>query len=130
GRRLGDVGPVGAVGDVVARPRPADERPAGQVVSRVPPDEPTGQALLALAAARAGAVAVAELDVPGRLTVEEKTSRNDLVTSADRAAERAVVAAIRAERPDDAILGEEYGELPGGTGLRWVVDPVDGTMNL
>jgi myo-inositol-1(or 4)-monophosphatase len=60
-----------------------------------------------------------------------KTSRTDLVSDADRDAERLIVAAIRAERPDDAIVAEEGG---GGAGagrqsLRWLVDPLDGTIN-
>jgi myo-inositol-1(or 4)-monophosphatase len=53
--------------------------------------------------------------------------RFDPVTEADRGAERAIRAIIERERPDDAILGEEYGEKPGTSGWRWVLDPVDGT---
>ncbi|MDO5620401.1 MAG: histidinol-phosphatase [Paracoccus sp. (in: a-proteobacteria)] len=51
----------------------------------------------------------------------------DPVTEADRAAERAMRALLAELRPDDGILGEEYGEQPGRSGLRWVLDPVDGT---
>src|ERR1700749_3234696 len=51
----------------------------------------------------------------------------DPVTEADRGAERAIRAIIERERPGDAILGEEYGDKPGTSGLRWVLDPVDGT---
>jgi histidinol phosphatase-like enzyme (inositol monophosphatase family) len=51
----------------------------------------------------------------------------DPVTEADRGAERAIRAIIERERPDDGILGEEYGEKPGRNSLRWVLDPVDGT---
>jgi myo-inositol-1(or 4)-monophosphatase len=51
----------------------------------------------------------------------------DPVTEADKGAERAIRAVIEAERPQDAILGEEYGERPGHSGWRWVLDPVDGT---
>jgi len=50
----------------------------------------------------------------------------DPVTEADKGAERAIRAIIERERPADAILGEEYGEKPGGP-WRWVLDPVDGT---
>src|SRR5215467_1018844 len=57
----------------------------------------------------------------------EKGSMFDPVTEADRGAERAIRALIERERPSDAILGEEYGETPGTSGLRWVLDPVDGT---
>ena len=51
----------------------------------------------------------------------------DPVTEADKGAESAIRAIIERERPDDGILGEEYGEKPGTSGLRWVLDPVDGT---
>ena len=51
----------------------------------------------------------------------------DPVTEADRNAEKAIRAIIDAERPDDGILGEEFGEKKGSTGYRWVLDPVDGT---
>ncbi|TNC51849.1 inositol monophosphatase family protein [Rubellimicrobium rubrum] len=51
----------------------------------------------------------------------------DPVTEADRAAERAMRAVLSRERPDDAILGEEYGPQPGTSGLTWVLDPIDGT---
>jgi myo-inositol-1(or 4)-monophosphatase len=51
----------------------------------------------------------------------------DPVTEADKGGERAIRAILDAERPGDAILGEEYGEKPGTTGWRWVLDPVDGT---
>ncbi|MRX51567.1 histidinol-phosphatase [Paracoccus sp. S-4012] len=51
----------------------------------------------------------------------------DPVTEADRAAERAIRAVLARRRPDDAIVGEEYGPTPGRSGLTWVLDPVDGT---
>ena len=51
----------------------------------------------------------------------------DPVTEADKNAEKAIRALIAAERPDDGILGEEFGETPGRNNLRWVLDPVDGT---
>ncbi len=54
-------------------------------------------------------------------------ARYDPVTEADRAAERAMRAVLARERPEDAILGEEYGARPGTTGLTWVLDPIDGT---
>jgi myo-inositol-1(or 4)-monophosphatase len=51
----------------------------------------------------------------------------DPVTEADKGGERAIRAIIERDRPEDGILGEEYGEKPGKNGLRWVLDPVDGT---
>ena len=51
----------------------------------------------------------------------------DPVTAADKGAEQAIRALIERERPDDGILGEEFGEKASGNGLTWVLDPVDGT---
>lgn len=53
--------------------------------------------------------------------------RFDPVTAADRASEAAMRALIERHRPDDAILGEEFGPRPGTSGLTWVLDPIDGT---
>lgn len=64
------------------------------------------------------------------LTVEAKTSGVDLVTEVDRAAEAAAVAVLRAERPQDGLLGEEGAAAARGPGgRRWVVDALDGTLN-
>lgn len=62
-------------------------------------------------------------------SISEKSSAADLVTEVDRQAEREIVAGILAERPDDAILGEEGTDLVGTTRVRWVVDPLDGTAS-
>ncbi|WP_407494644.1 histidinol-phosphatase [Pseudooceanicola sp. MF1-13] len=51
----------------------------------------------------------------------------DPVTAADHAAERAMRDVLARRRPDDAILGEEFGETEGTSGLTWVLDPIDGT---
>lgn len=51
----------------------------------------------------------------------------DPVTEADRASERAMRAILAEARPEDAILGEEFGAQPGSSGLTWVLDPIDGT---
>lgn len=65
-----------------------------------------------------------------RLTIETKSSDTDPVSEADRASEQLVVDRLSAARPDDGILGEEAAGDRGGTsGLRWVVDPLDGTVN-
>lgn len=61
--------------------------------------------------------------------MDTKSSEVDVVTQTDRASERLIVAAIRAARPRDAILGEEGGAHRGTSGLTWVVDPIDGTTN-
>lgn len=51
----------------------------------------------------------------------------DPVTEADKSAEKAIRAIIDAERPQDGIIGEEFGEKKSANGLTWVLDPVDGT---
>ena len=51
----------------------------------------------------------------------------DPVTAADRGAEEAIRALIERERPEDSVLGEEYGLKEGTSGRLWVLDPVDGT---
>ena len=63
------------------------------------------------------------------VSVDRKKSFSDLVTDADRAAERLVHDTLARERPDDGVLGEEGTDRPGTSGRRWVVDPVDGTWN-
>ncbi len=63
-----------------------------------------------------------------RITVIDKgTAAFDPVTAADRGAEEVIRALIERERPEDAILGEEYGLKEGTSGRLWVLDPVDGT---
>jgi myo-inositol-1(or 4)-monophosphatase len=51
------------------------------------------------------------------------------VTEIDKAAEIVIVEGIAAARPDDAILGEEGTDRPGSSGVRWVIDPLDGTAS-
>jgi len=63
------------------------------------------------------------------LRVETKSSPTDLVSQIDKEAERLIVDRIRAERPDDALLGEEGALGEGTSGVRWVIDPLDGTTN-
>ena len=84
---------------------------------------------LALTAARSGAQAIAEVLRQGGLQTDAKQASHDLVTSADRASEQAVLLVLRSARPDDTVVGEETGEHPGTTGVRWFVDPLDGTAN-
>lgn len=62
------------------------------------------------------------------LTIDNKLDVGfDPVTQADRAAEQAMRAVLAQRRPQDAILGEEYGASAGSSGLTWVLDPIDGT---
>ncbi len=61
--------------------------------------------------------------------VSAKSSRTDLVSDADRAADALVVERIRSAYPDDAIVSEEGGRVDGRSGRTWYVDPLDGTIN-
>ncbi len=70
---------------------------------------------------------LAHFRTDGLLAENKETARFDPVTVADRAAERAMRAILDRLRPDDAILGEEYGAKAGTSGLTWVLDPIDGT---
>ena len=92
-------------------------------------NDPDGLQKLALAAARAGAVAIDDVVRTGALNPAFKSGSHDIVTAADRASERAIIDTIRAARPNDPILGEEGGSLPGTTNVQWLVDPLDGTAN-
>ena len=92
----------------------------------------TAQELLdiALAAARPAVAMIRERRPPGRVAVTAtKSTPTDVVTALDTAAERLVRATIEAQRPEDAFLGEEGGTSAGTSGVRWVLDPIDGTVN-
>jgi fructose-1,6-bisphosphatase/inositol monophosphatase family enzyme len=69
--------------------------------------------------------AVGQLD----LGIVTKTTATDLVTDLDRAVERLLVDGLLAVRPDDGVLGEEGSDRAGTSGVRWIIDPVDGTTN-
>ena len=60
---------------------------------------------------------------------DTKSSAVDPVTEFDRAAEELIVDALRARRPDDAIVGEEGANNSGTSGIEWHIDPIDGTAN-
>lgn len=61
--------------------------------------------------------------------VQRKSTRTDLVSDADRETEALIVDALAAERPEDGLLAEEGASRDGSSGRRWVVDPLDGTIN-
>ena len=65
----------------------------------------------------------------GTRTVATKSTGTDMVTEMDRASEALLVRRITDARPDDAVLGEEGADRPGTSGVRWVIDPLDGTTN-
>jgi len=63
------------------------------------------------------------------LRISAKSTPTDLVSEADHAAEHLIRERLSAARPDDGVLGEEGGDVAGTSGIRWVVDPLDGTVN-
>jgi myo-inositol-1(or 4)-monophosphatase len=63
------------------------------------------------------------------LRIETKSSPTDLVSEADVAAETLIRERLQEARPDDGLLGEEGSDTVGTSGLRWIVDPLDGTTN-
>jgi myo-inositol-1(or 4)-monophosphatase len=88
-------------------------------------------ALLALAVdvAREAADLVARGRASAADSVDVKSSPVDVVTAVDRASEELIVGRLLAARPDDGLLGEEGASRTGTSGVRWVVDPIDGTVN-
>ncbi len=86
---------------------------------------------LACEAARmAGALLLERVRDGAEREVTSKSTPTDLVSEADVASQRAIRELLRERRPGDGFLGEEEGESEQGTsGLRWVVDPLDGTVN-
>lgn len=94
------------------------------------PDPELAADLLALAtqaAARAAAFLVEGWS--GREVVSTKSSGTDVVTQMDRGSESLLVETIIGQRPEDSLRGEEGGSRDGSTGITWVIDPLDGTVN-
>jgi myo-inositol-1(or 4)-monophosphatase len=79
------------------------------------------------AAAEAGAFLRDER--PDDLEVFSKSTPTDVVTAMDRASEAMIVDRILGARPDDGLLGEEGSARTGSTGVTWIIDPLDGTVN-
>jgi myo-inositol-1(or 4)-monophosphatase len=90
---------------------------------------PTELRDLARSLAHEGAGLAREMRRGGIDVADTKTSAVDVVTEADRAVEELLRSRIVAQRPDDAILGEEGDDRAGTSGVRWVLDPIDGTVN-
>jgi myo-inositol-1(or 4)-monophosphatase len=94
----------------------------------VSPD-PTELRDLASTVARAAARLVRERRTSGVTVADTKSSSVDVVTEADRDSERLIRRLLLESRPDDSILGEEGDDHVGSSGVRWVIDPIDGTVN-
>jgi myo-inositol-1(or 4)-monophosphatase len=98
------------------------------------PAAPTDHVTPAELGAFAMELATGAADIVRRHTGEHravtaKTTLTDLVTVVDRTTEEWLRTSIAARRPDDAILGEEGGGHTGTSGVRWLLDPIDGTVN-
>ena len=65
----------------------------------------------------------------GSFTISSKESINDLVTDADHASERAIIKIIQDKHPDHFILSEETGSVQTNSKTKWIIDPIDGTIN-
>jgi myo-inositol-1(or 4)-monophosphatase len=112
-------------------------RPSGTTCGRIilvrssPGTHPDPRTLLELAVATAREAA--ELVARGRATAADdvgvKSSPVDVVTAVDRASEELIVGRLLAARPGDGVLGEEGAAREGASGVRWVIDPIDGTVN-
>jgi myo-inositol-1(or 4)-monophosphatase len=84
---------------------------------------------LAVDVAREAAALVARGRATAADDVTGKSSPTDVVTAVDRASEELIVSRLLDARPEDGTLGEEGAARPGTSGVRWVIDPIDGTVN-
>jgi myo-inositol-1(or 4)-monophosphatase len=84
---------------------------------------------LALATAREAGELVLRLRDEGVEVAGTKSSEIDIVTRADQAAEALIRERLLGTRPDDGMVGEEGDDLTGTSGVVWIVDPIDGTVN-
>src|SRR5438874_125930 len=119
---------VGSVTVSERRSTSSEAIPRTMADLRTPPDPAELLALAEKVAADAGRLLLdgaADL----RVDVSTKSSGTDMVSEMDRASETLIVEGILAARPDDAVLGEEGGARDGTSGVRWVIDPLDGTTN-
>ena len=95
-----------------------------------PPGSPQWEHLEKLAAEAAEvAASLLRTEAGAQRQISAKSSRTDLVTDMDVACEAAIVEFLTAHRPDDGIMGEEGTGRDGTSGVRWIIDPIDGTVN-
>ena len=69
------------------------------------------------------------LQRPSNFDINQKSSAVDFATQMDHASEKLIVERLLAARPDDGIIGEEGASRPSTSGITWVIDPLDGTVN-
>ncbi|HRE51834.1 MAG TPA: inositol monophosphatase family protein [Flavitalea sp.] len=80
-------------------------------------------------ATKAGAEVLKHYFNSKTLKISNKEGINNLVTEADHAAEKAIMDTIRQQFPDHFILSEESGEMAADSEYKWIIDPIDGTVN-
>jgi len=85
--------------------------------------------LLALARKVGEAAGALLMDRPLAFEIESKSTAIDIATQMDTKAEKFIVQSLLAARPDDGIIGEEGAAIDGKSGITWVIDPLDGTVN-
>lgn len=69
------------------------------------------------------------LDRPPAFEIESKSTAIDIATQMDKKAEKFIMEALLTARPDDGIIGEEGADVASKSGITWVIDPLDGTVN-
>ncbi|MCX6429517.1 MAG: inositol monophosphatase family protein [Actinobacteria bacterium] len=89
----------------------------------------TSEELLALATEVGEHAGIMLMDRPATFEISSKSVAIDIATQMDKASEKYIVEAILAKRPMDGIIGEEGSERQSQSGITWVIDPVDGTVN-
>lgn len=93
------------------------------------PPRPADLLELAVESARAAGRLLLDGLAAGATGVGTKSTPTDLVSDLDRSSEALIVRTLQARRPDDGVLGEEGGARVGRSSVRWVIDPLDGTVN-
>lgn len=95
----------------------------------IPPQELAELTEAAASVATFAGARIRELREQGASVAATKSSLADVVTAADREAEQVIARTLLSIRPHDGLLGEEGASTSGTTGITWVVDPIDGTVN-
>ena len=127
GRRQGPTRSGTCVPPAAAPTRAARSR---RCAARTDPVSELGDLLeLATATAREAGDLVTSMRTRGVDVAQTKSSPIDIVTEADRACEELIRRRLLGARPDDAFVGEEGHDIVGSSGVSWVVDPIDGTVN-
>ena len=88
-----------------------------------------GEELLILAESIARKAGALLMNRPPKFDLDEKSGVFDFATQMDHESEKLIVAEILSARPDDGLIGEEGANRKSASGVTWVIDPIDGTVN-